>query len=113
MVSKACVALLGAMLLPAAAASPPPAADDRVRYSCAISGFAMSPAADGEQSAAAWDEIDPAQFVHIHVFTTVPDTVTTLAGRIRAVENGKPGAERPLPPGKRVGTQTFDFVIDH
>ena len=94
----------------ARAASPP----ERVTYWCQVSGFAASDSADGETSPVSWDEIDASRFVHIYVFTIVPDSVMTLRGRYRELSgNAKAGRDIDLGPGKRVSTQSFEFIVQH
>ncbi len=87
-----------------------------IRYSGAISGFALSDSADGAESAIRWNEVDVGRFLHIHVLASVPSDVTVLQGKCRKLPKtglGDPGSDFDLPAAKRISGQYFDFVITH
>jgi hypothetical protein len=87
-----------------------------IRYSIQVSGFAISDSEDGEQSARAWDELDSEKFVHIHVGTLLPDSVTVLQARYRKLSGagtGDPGNDISLPPAQRGPLGSFDFILTH
>lgn len=89
--------------------------EKRIRYSIQVDGYAISEAADGQQSYRGWDEIDSSKFVHIHASGLLPDSVTTLQAKYRKLSGAGEGDPKDdvNVTARRGPTGSFDFVIDH
>jgi WD40 repeat protein len=87
-----------------------------LRYAISVSGFALSESADGPESYISWYEVDADRFLHLNVFSNVPDDITILEGKLREVTldgNGSQVDEVDLPRAKKTpNSQNFEFVIE-
>lgn len=91
---------------------PPPPKEGPLRYAIQVSGFALSESADGPESHISWYEVDADRFLHIYVFSNVPDDVRMLEGRLREL-TGSHHDEVDLPHAKKIpNRQNFELVIE-
>jgi WD40 repeat protein len=93
---------------------PPLPKEGPIRYSIMVSGFSVSESADGPESNISWYEVDADRFVHIRVFSNVPESLKSLQGKLRALttDGTERAGEVDLPPAKKTpNSQSFEFVI--
>jgi hypothetical protein len=90
--------------------------DGPLRYAISVDGFALSDSADGPESHISWYEVDADRFLHINVFSNVPDKLRNLEGRLSKLSadgSADQSVEVELPRARRIpNLQYFEFLIE-